>query len=75
MGYLKWTLAAVGLRALPYQNGPPRVVFTGTLGYPPNSQGIRWFVDEGLKPQQKIVVTGAQQLLSEELKEYGAEPP
>ncbi len=34
-----------------------------------------WFVGEGLKPQQKIVVTGAQQLLSEELKEYGGEPP
>ncbi len=25
--------------------GPPRLVFTGTLGYPPNSQGIAWFAD------------------------------
>ena len=27
-----------------------------------------WFVTSGLKPQDKIVTTGAQQLLSEELK-------
>ena len=27
-----------------------------------------WFVEDGLQPKQKIVVTGAQQLLSEELK-------
>jgi glycosyltransferase involved in cell wall biosynthesis len=24
---------------------PPRLVFTASLGYPPNSQGIRWFAD------------------------------
>ena len=29
----------------PEQPGPPRLVFTGTLGYPPNSQGIAWFAD------------------------------
>ena len=28
----------------------------------------QWFVAEGLKPQQKVVTVGAQQLLSEELK-------
>jgi hypothetical protein len=28
-----------------------------------------WFLHEGLKPEDKVVVTGAQQLLSEELKE------
>ena len=27
-----------------------------------------WFVREGLKPQDKVVIVGAQQLLSEELK-------
>ncbi len=27
-----------------------------------------WFVGEGLKPQEKVVIVGAQQLLSEELK-------
>jgi multidrug efflux pump subunit AcrA (membrane-fusion protein) len=32
-----------------------------------------WFVDEGLKPKQNIVVTGAQQLLSEDLKGQGEE--
>jgi hypothetical protein len=32
-----------------------------------------WFVHEALKPGQKIVVTGAQQLLSEELKGQGEE--
>ena len=34
------------LRPAPEQEGPPRLVFTGTLGYPPNSQGIRWFADQ-----------------------------
>ncbi|HEX4008593.1 MAG TPA: glycosyltransferase [Solirubrobacteraceae bacterium] len=29
----------------PEQPGPPRLVFTGTLGYQPNSQGIGWFAD------------------------------
>lgn len=29
----------------PEQPGPPRLVFTGTLGYPPNAEGIRWFAD------------------------------
>jgi len=33
------------LRPAPEQEGPPRLVFTGTLGYPPNSEGIRWFAD------------------------------
>jgi len=28
-----------------------------------------WFIREGLKPDEKVVITGAQQLLSEELKE------
>jgi glycosyltransferase involved in cell wall biosynthesis len=30
----------------PEQAGSPRVLFTGTLFYPPNSQGIVWFADE-----------------------------
>jgi len=33
------------LRPAPEQEGLPRLVFTGTLGYPPNGQGIRWFAD------------------------------
>ena len=32
-----------------------------------------WFVSRGLKPQDAVVVVGAQQLLSEELKGQGAE--
>ncbi len=32
-----------------------------------------WFVHEGLKPQEKIVIVGAQQLLSEELKGQAGE--
>jgi len=32
-----------------------------------------WFVHEGLKPQDPVVIVGAQQLLSEELKGQGAE--
>jgi len=32
-----------------------------------------WFVREGLKPQDKVVTVGAQQLLSEELKGQSSE--
>jgi hypothetical protein len=39
-----------------------------TLGRP---AGDGWFVGEGLQPQDKAVVVGAQQLLSEELKGQG----
>jgi hypothetical protein len=35
--------------------------------------GDGWFVDQGLQPQQKVVVVGAQELLSEELKGQGGE--
>jgi hypothetical protein len=35
--------------------------------------GAGWFVHEALKPQDKVVVVGAQQLLSEELKSQGIE--
>jgi glycosyltransferase involved in cell wall biosynthesis len=33
------------LAPAPEQPGPPRLVFTGTLGYQPNTQGIAWFAD------------------------------
>ena len=26
--------------------GPPRVMFTGTMSYPPNGQGARWLIEE-----------------------------
>jgi len=35
--------------------------------------GEGWFVDRDLKPQEKVVVVGAQELLSEELKGQGTE--
>jgi glycosyltransferase involved in cell wall biosynthesis len=33
------------LRPAPEPAGPPRLVFTGTLSYQPNTQGIAWFAD------------------------------
>ena len=37
----------------------------------PTAKG--WFIDEGFKPGDKLVIVGAQQLLSEELKGEGGE--
>jgi glycosyltransferase involved in cell wall biosynthesis len=34
------------LRPQPEQAGPPRLLFTGTMSYPPNHRGIRWFARE-----------------------------
>ena len=34
------------ITAMPEPDGPPRLLFTGTLNYPPNSDGIRWFVEQ-----------------------------
>jgi glycosyltransferase involved in cell wall biosynthesis len=33
------------LRPLPESDGPPRVLFTGTMSYPPNSEGGAWLTD------------------------------
>ena len=30
----------------PEQDGPPRVVFTGTMSYAPNDQGARWLMEQ-----------------------------
>lgn len=43
----------------PERPGPPRLVFTGTLGYQPNSQGITWFADH-VWPAVLRAVPGAQ---------------
>jgi len=56
------------LRPAPEQEGPPRLVFTGTLGYPPNSQGIRWFADH-VWPQVRRALPDAQ------LDIVGRDPP
>jgi glycosyltransferase involved in cell wall biosynthesis len=34
------------LAPVPEPDGPPRVVFTGSLGYEPNERGITWFCDQ-----------------------------
>lgn len=56
------------LRPAPEQDGPPRVVFTGTLSYPPNSQGIVWFADQ-VWPRVR------RQLPNAELDVVGRNPP
>jgi glycosyltransferase involved in cell wall biosynthesis len=33
------------LRPVAEHEGPPRLLFTGSFGYQPNSQGVRWFAD------------------------------
>jgi glycosyltransferase involved in cell wall biosynthesis len=34
------------LRPAPREPGPPRLLFTGTMSYPPNHLGIKWFARE-----------------------------
>jgi len=41
------------------QPGPPRLLFTGTLGYPPNSEGITWFADR-VWPQVRVALPDAR---------------
>jgi polysaccharide biosynthesis protein PslH len=48
--------------------GPPRVLFTGTMSYPPNRQGIVWFADE-VWPRVRERVPGAL------LDVVGRDPP
>lgn len=43
----------------PEQPGPPRLVFTGTLSYQPNSEGIAWFADH-VWPEVLRAVPNAQ---------------
>ena len=50
------------------QDGPPRLLFTGTMSYPPNSEGIAWFVREAW-PQVRVQVPDA------ELMVVGKDPP
>ncbi len=58
-----------------YLNGDPWVyVQTSEEAFQRTAVGLSsmvengWFVEDGLKPQDKVVTLGAQQLLSEELK-------
>lgn len=47
------------LTPAPEPDGPPRLLFTGTLSYPPNSQGIGWFADR-VWPEVRRQVPDAQ---------------
>ncbi len=52
------------LRPAPAAEGPPTVLFTGTLNHPPNSEGIRWFADAiwprvvAAGPEARLLVVG-----------------
>jgi len=56
------------LRPVPEEPGPPRLLFTGTMSYPPNHQGICWFVRE-VWPFVRAEVPDAQ------LDIVGKDPP
>lgn len=56
------------LTPAPEPPGPPRVIFTGTLSYPPNGQGIIWFT-EHVWPQV------LRQLPDAQLDIVGRSPP
>jgi sugar transferase (PEP-CTERM/EpsH1 system associated) len=49
---------------MPGQGAPGRLVFVGNLGYPPNAEGISWFVNEVLprvqqkRPGSELVIVG-----------------
>jgi polysaccharide biosynthesis protein PslH len=47
---------------------PPRLLFTGTMSYPPNHQGIRWFADQ-VWPRVRAALPDAR------LDVVGKDPP
>ncbi len=52
----------------PEPNGPPQILFAGTLSYLPNSQGIRWFCD-------KVWPAVRRELPDARLEIAGRDPP
>lgn len=52
------------LRPVPERSGPPRLLFTGTMSYPPNTEGITWFAEHVWKavreemPEAQLDVVG-----------------
>lgn len=54
------------LRPGPEAAGPPRLLFTGTMSYPPNHQGIRWFAEHvwplvrAAEPDARLDVVGRE---------------
>jgi glycosyltransferase involved in cell wall biosynthesis len=47
------------VRPAPEQEGPRRLLFTGTLSYQPNAEGIRWFADQ-VWPQIRLRLPDAR---------------
>src|SRR3954447_8166647 len=62
----------------PEPDGPPMLLFTGSMNHPPNSEGIRWFVREvwprlaGDYPELSLRVVG--RLPGPEVKALGHDP-
>lgn len=56
------------IRPAPAPDGPPRLLFAGTLGYPPNAQGIGWFAEQ-VWPQVRQALPDAR------LDIAGRDPP
>lgn len=48
------------LKPTPEPDGPPTLLFTGTMNHPPNSEGVEWFVREILPrvPEAPLLVVG-----------------
>lgn len=57
-------VASDELLPLPEPDGPPVLIFTGTLNHPPNAEGIAWFADEvwpsvrAGRPEARLLVVG-----------------
>lgn len=57
-------VASDELTPLPEPEGPPVLLFTGTLNHPPNAEGIEWFADEAWpailreRPDTTLLVVG-----------------
>lgn len=59
-------VASDELTVTPEPEGPPVLLFTGTLNHPPNAEGIEWFADEAWPairarlPDAKLLVVGRE---------------
>jgi polysaccharide biosynthesis protein PslH len=55
-------------RPRPHADGPPTVLFTGTMNHPPNAEGIRWFTERAW-PRVRQAIPDARLLV------VGRDPP
>jgi glycosyltransferase involved in cell wall biosynthesis len=59
-------VASDELTLIPEPEGPPVLLFTGTLNHPPNAEGIEWFADEAWpairarRPDASLLVVGRE---------------